>query len=120
MGIQRGDQGTPTASSSTNNPLIQKFGQLHVLDDLIRLRATDVVQHPILAYPRTDQDTASFTYYTGQELDEMIDQVVAVLMNDGFQPVGSSFKGTVCKMLMLVSPSPRKMDRLWLSSHCPI
>ncbi|KAJ5585606.1 AMP-dependent synthetase/ligase, partial [Penicillium hispanicum] len=86
MGIQRGDRGTPTASSSTTDPLIQKFGQLHVLDDLVRLRAADVVQHPILAYPRTDQDAASFTDYTGQDLDEMIDQVVTVLLNDGFQP----------------------------------
>lgn len=77
----------PAASSSTIDPLVQTFGQLHVIDDLIRLRASDVVQHPILAYPSTDRDAASYTYYTGQDLDEMINQAVTVLMNDGFQPV---------------------------------
>lgn len=87
MGIQRGDQTAPAASSSTTDPLIQKFGQLHVLDDLIRLRAADIFQLPILAYPSSDKDAASYTYYTGQDLDEMIDQTVTVLMNDGFQPV---------------------------------
>lgn len=87
MGIQRGDPRAPDASSGTTNPLIQQFGQLHVLDDLIRLRAADVIQHPILAYPTSEKDAASYAYYTGQDLDEMIDQTVAVLMNDGFQPV---------------------------------
>ncbi|KAJ6078257.1 hypothetical protein N7467_008010 [Penicillium canescens] len=32
-------------------PLTREFGELEVLDDLIRLRAADAVQHPILAYP---------------------------------------------------------------------
>ena len=86
MGIQRGDS-RPDGSSITSNPLVQQFGQLHVLDDLIRLRAADVIQHPILAYPSSEKDASAYTYYTGQDLDEMIDQTVAVLMNDGFQPV---------------------------------
>lgn len=87
MGIQRGDRIAPATSSSTTDPLIQKFGQLHVLDDLIRLRAADAVQCLILAYPDSDKDAASYSYYTGQDLDEMIDQTVAVLVKHGFQPV---------------------------------
>ncbi|KAJ5160926.1 uncharacterized protein N7482_007930 [Penicillium canariense] len=86
MGIQKGDQAGPSASSSTADPLIQTFGLLHVLDDLIRLRAADLVQHPILAYPSSDKDAALYNYYTGRDLDEMIDQSAAVLMNNGFQP----------------------------------
>lgn len=87
MGIQRGDQTAPATSSSTTDPLIQKFGQLHVLDDLIRLRAADAIQDPILAYPNSDKDAASYSYYTGQDLDEMINQTLAVLLNRRFQPV---------------------------------
>jgi hypothetical protein len=49
-----------------------------------------MVQHPILAYPSSDQNAASFAYYTGQDLDEMINQAVNVLMNDRFQPVSAS------------------------------
>ena len=87
MGIQRGDQEGPSASSTTADPLIVKFGQLNVLDDLIRLRAADHVQHPILAYPSSEKDAASYTYYTGRDLDEMIDNVVAVLVESGFPTV---------------------------------
>ncbi|KAJ5532996.1 AMP-dependent synthetase/ligase [Penicillium frequentans] len=86
MGIQRGMPGQPTASSYAADPLIEKFGQLNVLDDLIRLRAADSMQCPILAYPSSDSDAALYNYYTGEQLDEMIDQAVATLMEDGFRP----------------------------------
>ncbi|KAJ5739998.1 hypothetical protein N7533_012782 [Penicillium manginii] len=86
MGIQRGDQTAPAASSGAPDPLIQKFGQLHVLDDLIRHRAADFVQQPILAYPNSAQDAASYSYYTGQDIDQMVDQIASGLMASGFQP----------------------------------
>jgi hypothetical protein len=87
MGIQRGDQAGPPSSSTVTDPVIEKFGQLHVLDDLIRLRAADYHQHPILAYPSSEKDAASYNYYTGRDLDDMIDQVVTVLVDSGFPPV---------------------------------
>lgn len=87
MGIQRGDQRAQVASSSATGSLTQQFGRLHILDDLIRLRAADVTQYPILAYPRSDKDAASYEYYTGRDLDDMIDQAVIMLMDDGFHPV---------------------------------
>lgn len=101
MGIQRGDRTAPATSSRTTDPLIQKFGQLHVLDDLIRLRAADAVQDPILAYPNSDKDAASYSYYTGQDLDEMIDHTLAVLLNHGFQPVCFTENKTLasCKLI---------------------
>jgi hypothetical protein len=88
MGVQRGDQ-TQAGSSSTINPLVREFGPLQVLDDLIRLRAADTVQHPILAYPRSESDAVSFDYYTGQDLDDMINHAVTSLMDDGFKQVFS-------------------------------
>ncbi|KGO61007.1 hypothetical protein PEX2_065490 [Penicillium expansum] len=75
MGIQRSDQTAPAASYHTENPLVQEFGQLQVLDDLIRLRAADIVQHPILAYPRSANHAASYDYYSGQILNGMINQM---------------------------------------------
>lgn len=83
MGIQRGDLSALAGSSTTTDPLIEEFGQLHVLDDLIRLRAADYVQYPILAYPSSEKDAASYKYYTGRDLDGMIDQVVTVLVESG-------------------------------------
>ncbi|KAJ5384112.1 hypothetical protein N7517_002023 [Penicillium concentricum] len=85
MGIQRGSQAAHAGPSSTINPLVQEFGSLQILDDLIRLRAADVVQCPILAYPRFDNDAASYEYYTGKNLDTMINQAVTILIDDGFK-----------------------------------
>ncbi|KAJ5593482.1 hypothetical protein N7537_010386 [Penicillium hordei] len=85
MGIQRSDQTVHAASIDTANPLVQEFGQLQVLDDLIRLRAADIVQHPILAYPRSASHAASYDYYSGQDLNGMINQAATMLMDFGFQ-----------------------------------
>lgn len=87
MAIQREDQNGPACTSNGTDSLIAKFGQLNALDDLIRLRAADQVQLPILAYPNSEKDVASFAYYTGRDLDEMIGRVVGVLVESGFQPV---------------------------------
>ncbi|KAJ5102503.1 hypothetical protein N7532_003032 [Penicillium argentinense] len=97
MGIQRDDRTAAAGSSSVSDPLVQKFGQLHVLDDLIRLRAADVIQQPILAYPRNEKDAASYNYYTGRDLDEMIDHTAAVLMKHGFNPP----KNDACSVALL-------------------
>ncbi|KAJ5627262.1 hypothetical protein N7528_004689 [Penicillium herquei] len=99
MGIQQGDQTGPAAPSRSIDPLVQKFGQLNVLDDLIRLRAADVIQYPILAYPTSQNDATSYDYYTGQDLDEMIDQRVSTLIEDGFRP--SQRDGIIVAILAL-------------------
>ncbi|OQD82866.1 hypothetical protein PENANT_c019G05982 [Penicillium antarcticum] len=100
MGVQSGDQ-TQAGSSSTINPLVQEFGLLQVLDDLIRLRAADAVQHPILAYPHSESDAASFDYYTGQDLDDMINQAVTSLIDDGFKPSKSTKDRSIVALLTL-------------------
>ncbi|KAJ5108161.1 hypothetical protein N7456_004836 [Penicillium angulare] len=86
MGIQRDTQAGSPSSSRVVDPLVLKFGQLNILDDLIRLRAADAVQHPILAYPSSGDHTAFYESYTGQDLDELIDQTVVTLIDHGFKP----------------------------------
>lgn len=79
---------TSTSSPKpTSEQLIEKFGRLNVLDDLIRLRAADATQRPILAYPALDNDAVSYEYFTGQDLDRTIDRAVQALMDYGFAPV---------------------------------
>lgn len=92
MGIQRGSPAAQAGPSGTINPLVQEFGSLQVLDDLIRLRAADSVQSRILAYPRFDNDAASYEYYTGKHLDAMINQAVIMLIDDGFKQVGNNLR----------------------------
>ncbi|KAE8333985.1 hypothetical protein BDV39DRAFT_3315 [Aspergillus sergii] len=75
------------ANITDSEQLIARFGRLHVLDDLIRLRAADPVQLPILAYPKPSSDDAtSYEYFTGQDLDCMVDQTVSTLIDCGFKP----------------------------------
>lgn len=90
MGIPQYDEPSDNAPPkiTDSEQLIARFGRLHVVDDLIRLRAADPVQLPILAYPKPSNDDAtSYEYFTGQDLDCMIDQTVSTLMDCGFKPV---------------------------------
>ncbi|KAH8428587.1 uncharacterized protein LDX57_006283 [Aspergillus melleus] len=52
--------------------LYEKFGELKVLDDIIRHRAADDPPAPILAYPRPGT-VADYEYFTGRDLDRLID-----------------------------------------------
>ncbi|KAF7588262.1 hypothetical protein BBP40_005948 [Aspergillus hancockii] len=87
MGIPQYNSASEDAPKNTDSDhLVARFGRLHLLDDLIRLRAADAVQHPILAYPKpSTDDTTSYEYFTGQDLDCMIDQTVSTLMDCGFK-----------------------------------
>lgn len=78
---------TSSAKPASTEQLIEKFGRLHVLDDLIRPRAADATQRPILAYPASDNGAVLYEYFTGQDLDRMTDQAVQALMDYGFVPV---------------------------------
>ncbi|RAH72539.1 putative NRPS-like enzyme [Aspergillus aculeatinus CBS 121060] len=88
MGIPH-HEGTSHERLKPSSPeqLIARFGRLHLLDDLIRLRAADPIQHPILAYPKPSQDdTVEYEYFSGLDLDCMVDQAVCTLMDYGFKP----------------------------------
>ncbi|GES56856.1 NRPS-like enzyme [Aspergillus terreus] len=86
MGIPQYN-GPADTKASPQEQLVAQFGRLHILDDLIRLRASDAVQQPILAYPKpSGNDDVSYEYFTGQDLDCMVDQAVCALMDCGFNP----------------------------------
>ncbi|KAE8356404.1 hypothetical protein BDV28DRAFT_127265 [Aspergillus coremiiformis] len=90
MGIpQYTTQASDHDACKTTQPaqLVTRFGHLHILDDLIRLRAADSVQLPILAYPKSSSHgTTAYEYFTGQDLDCMVDQTVSKLIDCGFKP----------------------------------
>lgn len=97
MGFQQGE-----ASQSTPEQLVERFGRLQVFDDLLRLRAADATQHPILAYPISENDAGSYEYFTGQDLDGLVDQAVRFLMEHGFSPV-SLLNGSVIQTTTLLT-----------------
>lgn len=67
--------------------MVERFGALYGIDDVIRTRAADAVQHPILAYPTADNDAGSYEYFTGRDIDVMVDQAARILVSRGFSPV---------------------------------
>ncbi|KAI1767333.1 acetyl-CoA synthetase-like protein [Hypoxylon sp. FL1150] len=64
---------------------ISKFGKLWMIDDLIRVRGKDEDQVPILGYPRHDHNAAEYEYFTGRDLDRMVDETCRVLVRAGLQ-----------------------------------
>ncbi|KAI8628656.1 acetyl-CoA synthetase-like protein [Xylariaceae sp. FL1651] len=64
---------------------IREFGKPWMIDDLIRLRAKDEVQVPILGYPRYKDNAADYELFTGKELDRMVDETCRVLMKAGLE-----------------------------------
>lgn len=88
MGIPQYNEPSHNQGQSQADELVQRFGRLNTLDDLIRLRAADAVQEPILAYPQQTQDgVASYEHFTGEDLDAMVDQAVCMLLESGIRPV---------------------------------
>lgn len=69
--------------------LWKQFGRPYVIDDLIRLRAADKEQVPILAYPKSEDSPVDYEHFTGQSLDRFIDHAAKLLLARGFKAVST-------------------------------
>lgn len=67
--------------------LYDEYGELKVLDDIIRHRAKDSPPRPILGYPRTEQSVDDYEHFTGLELDNYIDGAVRIFISAGLDSV---------------------------------
>ncbi|KAI8966650.1 acetyl-CoA synthetase-like protein [Daldinia sp. FL1419] len=70
---------TPQAVEERTN----KYGKLWMIDDLIRERAKDAEQVPILGYPKYSYSAAEYEYFTGKDLDRMVDDACRALVQAG-------------------------------------
>ena len=66
--------------------LYKTFGELKVFDDILRHRAEDEEQVPILGYPRND-DLSDYEKFTGKQLDKFVDAAVKHYIKIGLKPV---------------------------------
>jgi hypothetical protein len=73
---------------------LNKFGKLHLIDDIIRRRAQDEEQVPILGYPRYEDSAAEYEFFTGKDLDRMVDAACRALIKDGFKIVSQFWTKT--------------------------
>lgn len=67
--------------------LNREFGELKVLDDIIRHRAADEPPVPILGYPRFKHSVDDYALFTGRQLDCFVDAAVKYFVKSGFVPV---------------------------------
>lgn len=67
--------------------LYETFGELKVLDDVIRHRAADELSLPIIGYPRHERSVDDYELFTARQLDQFIDAAVKYFMSNGFCPV---------------------------------
>lgn len=67
--------------------LYKTFGELKVLDDIIRHRAADDPPAPILGYPRNEDTVNDYESFTGQKLDQFVDRAVKYFLESGLKPV---------------------------------
>ncbi|KAI0408691.1 acetyl-CoA synthetase-like protein [Xylaria palmicola] len=64
---------------------IRQYGKPWMIDDLIRVRANDEVQVPILGYPRHKDSATNYELFTGKDLDRMVDETCRALMKAGLE-----------------------------------
>lgn len=67
--------------------LYDTFGELRVLDDIIRHRSKDNPPAPILGYPRVEDNPSDYETFTGQQLDSFVDAACKYFIKNGLKPV---------------------------------
>ena len=70
--------------------LYDTFGELRVLDDIIRYRAADEPPAPILGYPKSEDTVNEYENFTGKELDQFVDGAARYFLELGLKPVRES------------------------------
>ena len=70
--------------------LYDTFGELRVLDDIIRYRAADDPSAPILGYPKSEDTVNEYENFTGKELDQSVDGAVKYFLESGLKSVRPS------------------------------
>ena len=77
----------PTTDCSVNGNTPTEKEDIMLLDDLLRLRAADKTQVPLLCLPKSEQDIVDYEEFTGKDIDRFVDQAAKYYMRCGLQPV---------------------------------
>ena len=72
---------------STQETQISHQAVLNTFDELIRQRAVDEDQNPLVAYPATRLGVDNYEHFTGRELNRLVDGAAKHLLRQGFKPV---------------------------------
>jgi hypothetical protein len=80
---------SPVPLPSANPPAIQHppVITLQTFDELLLERASDVDQVPLIAYPKTKHGVDDYEFFTGSQLDRLVDGAVKSLLEEGVEVV---------------------------------
>ena len=73
-------------ASLGNTPL--ELEDFLTADDLLRARAADKTQTPLLCFPRTERGVIDYEGFTGSDIDRFVDHAAKYYLRHGLQPVG--------------------------------
>ena len=76
-----------TADCSVNGNMPVEKEDIILLDDVLRLRAIDKTQVPLLCFPKSERDIVDYESFNGRDIDRFVDQAVKHYMRCGLQPV---------------------------------
>ena len=74
-----------TFSRSSNIPVEEE--DIVLSDDLLRLRALDSLQVPLLCFPKSGRDIVDYEEFNGRDIDRFVDQAAKHYMRCGLLPV---------------------------------
>ena len=80
-----------TSPTDGHGPSSIQSGEILILDDLIRQRAADSDQVPLLAFPKSERGITDYEEFTGQRLDLFIDQAAKYYVRCGLKAVGRMY-----------------------------
>ena len=77
-----------TSDFSVSGNVLVEEEDITLSDDLLRLRAGDNTQVPLLCFPKSERGTLDYEEFTGRDIDRFVDQAAKYYMSCGLQPVG--------------------------------
>ena len=106
------------AASSSMSPggtgaPVHRGPPLLILDDLIRARALDDEQVPLLSFPKSDHGVTDYKHFCGKDLDSIIDLATKYYITQGLEPVSKyqSLGDTVAGLIIREELSKEQMRR---------
>ena len=83
LAVKMGDSGVLPVDAA----LRLKEKVLYTFDDIIRQRAVDEDQSPLITYPKTRLGVTDYELFTGRQLNRLVDGAAKALIKAGFDPV---------------------------------
>lgn len=82
--------------------LYAEFGELKILDDIVRHRSNDEPAAPILGYPRYEDSVSDYEVFTGKQVDIFVENAARYFSEAGLKHVRQN-RGTDDSGLLLTS-----------------